>query len=109
MFITKNSKSKGECGEYNGYVAVPYENKNYAALKSELLHIKVHGGITFSSTPNGESFLLSQAEYLDDAHTVPCGYWIYRFDTCHEGDNKQNWSKVKVIEEVRKLSEQLSK
>ena len=78
----------------NGYVAVPPSNclhgVDYLACDNI---IEVHGGLTYATTGNGVN--------------APKDWWVFGFDTCHWGDNLDNWPKEAVIEETMNMFWQL--
>lgn len=127
MFIKANPNAElFECGQYNGYVAVPPTNKHFGKDWMDLYCVGVHGGVTFSE-PVCDSFLkeemselgvdvtkerngiLEGAMFLDGVQDVPDDWWIIGFDTCHCDDTPQKWTKEAVIAEVRNLNVELLK
>lgn len=111
-----------ECGEYNGYVAVPPTSKFYGIDEMDLWDIDVHGGVAFSEPVHSDILeeemkvlgiastrceVLDRAIFLDGVQDVPDDWWIIGFDTCHDGDTQNNWDKEAVIAETRRLSKQL--
>lgn len=129
MFIKKNPFANNpliECGSFNGYVAVPPTNKYYGKSDVDLYGICVHGGVTYSEplcdnflkeemsemgvdTANERNGILDGAIFLDGVQDVPNDWWIIGFDTCHDGDTPQKWTKEKVIAETRNLNVELLK
>lgn len=120
----------GECGEYNGYVAVSPDNWFYGkpALDEDMSCLAVHGGITFAefvtmkeTTVNGWKVsaayigkrhpLLTANEpiFLGDTKEIPDDWFIIGFDTCHFGDNKESWNKLTAANETLALAEQLER
>jgi len=93
-----------ERGWGNGYVIIPEDHflhgKDYHEINK--LGIRVHGGLTFSMLVNDQ--LISEWKEVDESTK---GGWIVGFDTHHYGDNKENWTMSRVIEETRKLKKQL--
>lgn len=133
-FIEENYWLVGVHGWGNGYVAVPKHHplfgKNYSDkikvdnisdipfngnfiglmchdredpnnISLDLL-INVHCGLTYSEKIREE--FIEKAEFLDSEKPDE-EYWVFGFDTCHFEDNKDNWTKEKVIEETLKLKE----
>jgi hypothetical protein len=60
-------------GTFNGYVAVPKDNKNYKVDYMDL-DVEVHGGVTFSD--------YELYELIED------GDWLFGFDCLHSGDGR---------------------
>lgn len=84
-----------DCGDYNGYVAIPPGNKYYGKSYGEItLDIDVHGGLTYSEpvilgektfvagipiSPEyigKRNYILEDAEYITDNTEIgdDCGY-----------------------------------
>lgn len=111
----------------NGYVAVPPEHPLWGIsyMDDRFPNLNVHGGVTFTepvllgkhtSTSKREvkddyvgkrQPLLQSAELLDGE--VPGAWWLIGFDTCHCGDNQENWPKERVVDEVTELQQKLIK
>lgn len=79
-----------EAGEANGYVGLPLGHKYYG-MDYDSVDVSVHGGLTWGQEQEikGEK------------------YWVLGFDTHHFGDNKHNWPIYKVVEETKRLKDQL--
>lgn len=110
MFIKKNPWADNKhvkCGLYNGYVAVPPTNKNFAKDDWDLYNVSIHGGVTYGH-PVNRHFLVG-AIFLDGAQDVPGDWWVIGFDTCHIDDTPEKWTKEAVIAETRRLDVELSK
>lgn len=116
------------CGEANGYVAIPPTNKYYGLpyYTPEVESLSVHGGITFAEfVTNGKTtcsglrefkpefvgkriFARKELLFLDDKQKeIPDDWFILGFDTIHWGDNKENWNKERVKQETLDLAKQL--
>jgi len=81
----------------NGYVAIPPEHPLHGKSYDEIDgNIDVHGGLTYSGS--GVFFGLENC-YVN--------WWVFGFDTCHYGDNKETWPHYKVVAEAYRLKEQL--
>jgi len=74
-------------GLYNGYVAVPKGHPWFGKSCDDLMHLNVHGGITYSETES------------DEWHVVG-------FDTCHHGDTASEWDVQAVAKEAQSLLHQ---
>ena len=74
-------------GLYNGYVAVPKGHPWFGKSYDDLMHLDVHGGITYSETES------------EDWHVVG-------FDTCHYGDKASEWDVQAVAKEAEFLLKQ---
>lgn len=125
LFIAKSPLfGSFDCGEYNGYVAVPPTNKYWGKSDDDLYGISVHGGVTFSEPvveklpvendlfkdlATERAGVLERAVFLDGVEDVPDDYWIFGFDTAHCDDTAEKWTKEAVIEEVRNFSKELLK
>ena len=115
-------------GHSNGYVAVSPDSLVHGKHYDLLENILVHGGLTFSEpviykerTFGSDSlirpeyvgrrnFLLDLAiEVSGNLSDIEDDWWIVGFDTCHYGDNSENWSEDRVIEEVKRLMDQIEK
>jgi hypothetical protein len=113
-------------GYGNGYVAIPPDHPYYGMDESnkDLDWIQVHGGITYGSSiidTYGEyAPMLQEAESVFGRFTdpeekrtvgplieIPKDYWLIGFDTCHGRDNRKNWDRDRLAEEVRWLHQQL--
>lgn len=133
-FIINNTPlfTKGfeHCGEANGYVAIPPTNKYYGLPfdSPEVESLSVHGGVTYAEfatnkkTSASGRFLVrpelvgkrntllvyNELWFLDEKpHEIPDDWFIIGFDTCHWGDNKNNWDEDKVAQETLELAKQL--
>ena len=118
------------CGAANGYVAIPPTNKYYGLPydSPEVESLSVHGGITYAdfatykeTSVNGlfvtkpefvgkRNTLLTYNELCflgDKPQEIPDDWFILGFDTCHWGDNKENWNEDKVAQETLELAKQL--
>ena len=96
-------------GSHNGYVAVPPTNRYHGKHYDE--DVDVHGGLTFSEPVVGNGRLnpiLEDAEYITDNTEIGDDWWIFGFDTMHYGDNPEIWDREAVIEETKRLMEQLT-
>lgn len=117
-----------DCGDYNGYVAIPPGNKYYGKSYGEItLDIDVHGGLTYSEpvilgektfvagipiSPEyigKRNYILEDAEYITDNTEIGDDWWIFGFDTMHHGDTPEKWDREAVVKETMKLMKQLTK
>lgn len=88
-------------GYANGYVAIPKEHPYYGRDCNEI-NVDVHGDLTFSDF--GKFFRESKTiEFINGSLKDIEDYWVLGFDTCHFGDNLENWPREAVIEETLKL------
>ena len=88
-----------EHGYACGYVAIPKGHKYYGVDYDDI-DVDVHGGLTHSALVVGDENYDVFKDYV--------GYWVVGFDTCHAGDNLINCSKEFVIEESKRLLNQLN-
>ena len=106
-FIKPTSIWFNSCGEYNGYIAIPKNNK-YFGIDYNDIPVNVHGGLTFGEPSNDiityENWL-SNVEFLI-GDKLPENYFVFGFDTCHFGDNPKIWNRDAVITETLKLQKQ---
>lgn len=117
-----------ESGHSNGYVAVSPDSVVHGKHYDLLENISVHGGLTFSepviykertfgsnsSIPPEfvgcrNSLLDSAIEVSGNLSDIEDDWWIVGFDTSHCGDTPENWPEAKVVEEVKKLIDQIEK
>lgn len=114
-------------GTHNGYVAVPpgHPCHGVSYFDEPVSGLEVHGGITFSEPViypekihgieiNPEAVgkrneVLGKAEYITDKKDIPDDWWIFGFDTCHYGDDSENWCMERVVDETMKLKDELEK
>lgn len=112
-------------GTHNGYVAVPPTNKYHGKSYFDIENVDVHGAITFSEpVTNGEesfmskrkykpenvgkrNWILEDVEFITDNTDIGNDWWIFGFDTYHDGDNPYDWDKQAVAQETTCLMEQL--
>lgn len=95
-------------GYANGYVAVPPEHPWYGKSYDDIYdEIEIHGGLTFHGTSDSCCNFKNLETIDDDTNTIPLGWWVFGFDTLHWGDNLENWSKERCIEETLNLKRQL--
>lgn len=88
------------CGYANGYVAIPPSHPLYEKHYDDV-NIHVHGGLTFSDW--SQFFESDNIEILGTETELPEDWWVFGFDTCHYGDNKDNWNKEACIRETLRL------
>lgn len=103
--------SFGDAGYANGYVAVPEEWELLPFDEETDDYVTdIHGGITFGSSgnnlpplwdPDKIETVYGNFSDLDESYTV------LGFDTCHWGDNLENWPRERVIEETLRLMNQI--
>lgn len=105
FLITTPNLMYTEMGEYNGYVAVPPEHPLYGKDDNaeEVEALEVHGGVTYA----GEIKHLPYPSELLDHKEIPRDWWVFGFDTCHYGDNPDEWNLERCTEETRELQKQL--
>lgn len=96
---------RSDYGWGNGYVALPKEHPYYG-VDYEEIPVEVHGGLTYAEDGNSMLNRNIQDQFPSDFLK---GCWIIGFDTCHGGDNSENWSKENVEIETKKLRDQLEK
>ena len=82
--------SGNDHGWGNGYVVIPKGHKLHGVDYNNI-GIIVHGGLTYSESND-----------VDDT-------WIIGFDTCHCGDNAENWKYEDVVNETKWLIERINK
>ena len=105
-FLVKTSfGNEFTTGEYNGYVIIPQEHPYYAKSYWDITNIDIHGGLTLSEPLS--AFPKNIIEWIGEKPETFEKYWVFGFDTCHLGDNKDNWNKKSVIKEVERLEKQL--
>jgi hypothetical protein len=105
-FLVKTSfGNEFTTGEYNGYVIIPQEHPYYAKSYWDINDIDIHGGLTLSEPLS--VFPENVIEWIGEKPEILENYWVFGFDTCHLGDNKDNWNKKSVIKEVEQLEKQL--
>lgn len=108
-----------------GYVAVPPEHPLHGIVYTDTRfpNIIVHGGVTFTepcvygdrTATSGREIVprmvgkrcwqLRNGELLDGE--IPVDWWLIGFDTCHAGDNANNWPRERVVDEVTELQRKL--
>ena len=119
-----------DCGAANGYVAIPPTNKYYGLPydSPEVEALSAHGGITYAEFATYKETsvswpILTKPEFVGKRNTlltynelwflgdkpqeIPDDWFILGFDTCHWGDNKENWNEDKVAQETLELAKQL--
>jgi len=65
------------------------------------IDVDVHGGLTFAAQVHEELF--DEIQFDEEDY----GKWCVGFDTCHAGDNDENWNKAAVKAETERLKIQL--
>jgi len=87
----------------NGYVLLPKEHplhgKSYDEIHPLIPSLNVHGGLTFSTKASTLTW-----EKLPKHNKTD---WVVGFDTAHFNDDPVVWTKARVLEETRRLKEQL--
>lgn len=109
IFVKENTWLKRDnfidFGWGNGYVIIPkghpLHGKDYNTIHKLLPRLEVNGGLTF-------------VESIDDLDWKELpkgnkGSWVVGFDTIHSWNTLEIWNKEKVIEETKKLRNQLLK
>lgn len=103
-FVLKNTwLTRGfiNFGWGNGYVVLPPIHSLYKKGYDDI-NVNVHGGLTFSDFAKS---------FTENGYPLPEGIseedWVVGFDTAHGGDNLGNWPEEKVLEETKRLADQL--
>ena len=99
-------------GEFNGYVAISKDHSLYGKHYDDVKDINVHGGLTLSDPISEFKSCIKNAKnaiWLEDKPDDMEDLWVFGFDTCHAGDDQDNWPKERCIEETNSLLEQLKK
>lgn len=94
-----------ERGAGNGYVAVPpthplYGKTDFEIFEANCLHVA--GELSLAMNADAARKLL---ECVPDS--VPGDWWIIGFDTMCMGMTTANWPMARVIEETKKMKEQI--
>ena len=87
----------------NGYVVIPKGHPAHNINYDEIF-VDVHGGLTFSNNVDS----LNKEDFPELTNEM-AGCWVVGFDTAHFGDNLENWTKERVIDETNDLRLQLGK
>ena len=87
----------------NGYVVIPKGHPAHNINYDEIF-VDVHGGLTFSNNVDS----LNKEDFPELTNEM-AGCWVVGFDTSHFGDNLENWTKERVIDETNDLRLQLGK
>ena len=87
----------------NGYVVIPKGHPAHNINYGEIF-VDVHGGLTFSNNVDS----LNKEDFPELTNEM-AGCWVVGFDTAHFGDNLENWTKERVIDETNDLRLQLGK
>lgn len=108
----KRGRTKGENGNYNGYVAfkedLPLSWQGGATVKDlEILDdlVDVHGGITFDYKIRENDEIIPLTAIPEDLHK----YRVIGFDTAHHLDTAEEWTFEKTKKETLALKEQIEK
>ena len=109
-------------GQFNGYLAIPIEIWNKIKLKSNPenffetnydlipnIGITPHGWWTYGEQFNDFSTKDRFIPMLDIRKVDTTNYMIIGFDTCHLGDNYDNWTAKAVREHTFELYDALIK
>jgi hypothetical protein len=88
-------------GEGNGYVLIPQGHVFFGKSYDDI-DVNVHGGLTFAELVDEELVPMYSELSHDDI-----GFWMVGFDTCHFGDNSQNWNEKNVRDETSELAKQI--
>lgn len=89
-------------GRYNGYVILGKDHP-FDGARDIIGNYDVHGGITFAN---------KLKDFNLDPYPELWAYadnWVVGFDTAHCGDNAENWSLERTIDETIKLSQLMNK
>tara|TARA_R110000822_G_scaffold128813_6_gene264736 strand:+ start:1266 stop:1640 length:375 start_codon:yes stop_codon:yes gene_type:complete len=87
----------------NGYVVIPKGHPAHNINYDEIF-VDVHGGLTFSNNVDS----LNKEDFPELTNEM-AGCWVVGFDTAHFGDNLENWTKERVIDETNDLRLQLGR
>lgn len=87
----------------NGYVVIPKGHPAHNINYDEIF-VDVHGGLTFSNNVDS----LNKEDFPELTNEM-AGCWVVGFDTSHFGDNLENWTKERVIDETNDLRLQLGR
>ena len=108
----KAKRTKGENGNYNGYVAfkekLPLSYQGGEDMNNECLDdlVNVHGGITFDRKSLWkEAAIIPLTAIPEDIHE----YRVIGFDTGHYIDTAEYWTFERTKEETLNLKEQIEK
>ena len=88
----------------NGYVVLSKEHPLNGVYYDDI-DVSVHGGLTFSEYGKN----INSDKYFTKPDFIKDDDWIVGFDTCHWGDNKDNWTEEAVLAETIRLKEQLER
>lgn len=108
----KEKRTKGENGNYNGYVAfeeelpLSYQAKGTWFGNDEVLDdlVNVHDGITFDRKSLWkEAAIIPLTAIPEDIHE----YRVIGFDTAHFGDTAEYWTFERTKEETLNLKKQI--
>lgn len=114
----KTPNSSDDHGQFNGYVAIPYElwdrmtrvikfnspnhefdmRMEYEMIPTEIYY--PHGGFTFGKKYIDFSESINFIPMLDIRKVDTRNYFVIGFDTCHGGDTAVEWNARTVREEV---------
>jgi hypothetical protein len=104
-FIRKIDRPVDMGGWGNGYVAIPQDHPFFGTDYMEIDDlIDIHGGLTFSRLAS----VFSEELLPFSVRARKNEFWVFGFDTMHCDDNLGNWPIDKVLEETKKLEEQLA-
>ena len=105
-FIKENNWLRRDIVDFgwgNGYVVIPKGHPlngiDYEEIHDLIPSLEVNGGLTFSKSAND----LNWDELPSDSEDG----WVVGFDTAHDWDTLEMWSKEAVMEETKKLKTQL--
>lgn len=103
-------------GQFNGYVAIPYElwdrmkkhvdvekMDQFGMFEYDLMPNDIyvpHGGLTFGHQYDDFSLDEDFIPMLDIRKVDTRNYFVIGFDTCHHGDDALTWNAKTVREEV---------
>lgn len=102
-FVRENTwldRSFMDFGWGNGYVLI-HKGHPLHSVDYDDINVKVHGGLTYS-TLIGDNEIEGWGLEKEDL-----GAWCVGFDTCHCDDTLLEWTKDAVLEETKRLKEQL--
>ena len=87
----------------NGYVVIPkghsLHGKSYNEIHELIDSLEINGGLIFDSPANELKW--------DELPEGSQDGWVVGFDTAHSWDTLEKWDKKAVMEEAKRLKEQL--
>lgn len=96
-WIKDNGSPLTSVGWGNGYIVVDKTHPWFGKEYDEIMELDTPVEFTYSGHGNTLRHAPKQYQSKD--------YWVFGFDTCHYGMNKQNWPKERVEKEAQNLCE----